>query len=352
MSSPDDEWLRVHRHLGSYRYELGVAAHDLYPRVERVAATPLLTAPGWLPQRPVPLDAMVLELDRSHGPSFGVPEPRHSESVARLAPPAVFENRPTYRLLDAVLDDDRPRMRFGTGHYFDAVDTGGAVAHEFAAQHLARTNEQSGRANMPFGRETGESLPLRAAIDSPVDLGRRPVNLAISAVTIRHDRVTGEAQFLAHRRDPAKVAHAGGLLQVVPVGVFQPVSADTMQHDFSLWRCLQREFAEELLGEDEASGVVDYEAREFSQAIRRSFVLGLGVDPLTLAADLLCAVVVDGEVFDRVFAGLVSENAEGELSSHPFTADVVDRFVHRERMQAAGAAVLALAWQHRERLLS
>ncbi len=306
MGSPDDEWLRVHRHLGSNRYELGVAARDLYPRVERIAGTPLLTVPGWLPRRPVSLDAIELELDRSPGPPFGkVPEPRHSESVARFAPPAVFENRPTYRLLDAVLDDDRPRLRFGTGHYFDAIDTGGAVAHEFAAEHLARSSEHSGGPSVRCGAETGESLPLRVAIGSPVDPGRRPVNLAISAVTIRHDRDTGEDRFLAHRRDPDTVAHAGGLLQVVPVGVFQPVSADTMQHDFSLRRCLQREFAEELLGEDEASGVVDYDAWAFNEAIRRSFVLGMGVDPLTLATDLLCAVVVDAEAFDRVFAGLV-----------------------------------------------
>lgn len=41
-----------------------------------------------------------------------------------------------------------------------------------------------------------------------------------------------------------------------------------------------------------------------------------------------------------------------ECDDPPFTADVVDRFVHRERMQAAGAGVLALAWEHRAQLLS
>lgn len=351
MGSRDDEWLRVHRRLQRHRYELGVAACDLYPQVDRVAGTPLLTRPEWLPMNPAPLHDVALQLDDAAGDA---PEPTHSAEIARLAPPAVFENRPTYRLHDAVLND-RPHLRFVLGHYFDAIDTGGAVAHEFAAAHLAWTNGapvQPGGTNGAFVQR-GER---RDAIGDPTDLARRPVNVAISAVVIRLDRGAGEARFLAHRRDPERVAHAGGLLQVVPVGVFQPVSADTGEHDFSLWRCLQRELAEELLGEQETSGPVDYDAwpfeRERLAGRMRPFVLGMGVDPLTLATDLLCAVVVDAPVFDRVFAGLVSENAEGWVSSHPFTADVVEQFVHRERIQAAGAAVLALAWGHRARLLS
>lgn len=343
----DREWLRVRRYLRDHRFELGVAAGEhLYPGTGRVAGTPLLTIPRWTPAHPVPMDTVALE----HEPvAVEQPEPRYSATMSRLARPAVFDNRPTYRLLDAVLDGDRPRMRFGDGHYFDGIDTGVAVAHEYAAAHLARTNgtfEQAHCSKVPFVAQGVGVLPRRDALGDPVDPARRPVNVAISAVTIR----AGDApRFLAHRRDPASVAHAGGLLQVVPAGIFQPVSEETAEHDFDLWRCLQRELAEELLGRDEATGRVDYDERD--PGIRPS-VLGMGVDPLTLATDLLCAVVVDAATFDRTFSGLVSANAEGELSSHPFTARVVDRFVRTERMQAAGAAVLALAWRHRERLLS
>jgi hypothetical protein len=272
--------------------------------------------------------------------------------MARLARPAVFENRPTYRLLDAVLDGDRPRMRFGAGRYFDGADTGEAAAHEYAAAHLERTNgtvEQSHCSRVPFVR--AEGLPLRERFGDPVDPARRPVTLAISAITIRAG--SGEPTFLVHHRDPDRVAHAGGLLQVVPVGVFQPVSPETAEHDFALWRCLQREFAEELLGEPEATGVVDPDAGPFAHEPGvRPFVLGMGVDPLTLATDLLVAVVVDAPAYDRVLAGRVTENDEGTVAEHSFRADVVDRFVRRERMQAAGAAVLALAWEHRDQLLS
>src|SRR4029077_3059346 len=89
---------------------------------------------------------------------------------------------------------------------------------------------------------------LRAQIADPCDLRRRPVNLAISTLTLRLAQATGRASFLLHWRDPAKVGHAGGLYQVIPVGVFQP-SGDAAWHereDFSLWRCMLREFDEEL----------------------------------------------------------------------------------------------------------
>ena len=138
-----------------------------------------------------------------------------------LAAPAVFENRVTYRLTEAVLisglisglsaglssglTPGASRLAFTRGRYFDGVDTGEAAAHEYAATRLG-------------GRPAG----LRALIADPCDLRRRPANLAISTLTLRLDRATGRASFLLHWRDPAKVGHAGGLYQVIPVGVFQP----------------------------------------------------------------------------------------------------------------------------------
>ena len=91
------------------------------------------------------------------------------------------------------------------------------------------------------------------------------------------------------------------------------------------------------------------------------FCLGMGVDPLTLAVDILAAAVFDSGLFDDLFAGLVATTAEGRVVGGPgapgapgvpFTAEVVHRFGGgAEPMQAAGAAVLQLAWQHRARLL-
>ena len=135
------------------------------------------------------------------------------------------------------------------------------------------------------------------------------------------------------------------------------------QRDFSLWRCMIREFAEELGGrsEDYGSdrGPVDYDswpfARRMADALDRGQVrvwcLGLGVDPLTYATDLLTVAVIDSRVFDEEFSLGPRRNAEGSvLAAREFAAHVIDRIATREPVQAAGAAVLQLAWAHRETL--
>jgi hypothetical protein len=72
--------------------------------------------------------------------------------------------------------------------------------------------------------------------------------VAISTLTLRHDRRTGRLEFPLHWRDPSRVGHAGGLHTVIPVGVFQPASKDEQP---DLWRSMLREFAEELAGHPE-----------------------------------------------------------------------------------------------------
>jgi hypothetical protein len=357
LTASQRDWLRVRSYLRENRYQLAVDAAGDYPADRRVAGTPLLAVPGWQPVRPVPLPDVALEFAPSAAPPTvhggaplrperpdGTRYPSYSGALRELAPPAVFENRLTYRLTEA--DLIRPRLAFTRGCYFDGVDTGEAAAHEYAAVRLGRA---------PAG--------LRALLGDPCDLRRRPANLAISTLTLRLDRATGRASFLLHWRDPAKVGHAGGLHQVIPVGVFQPSSEAAWTWDFSLWRCMVREFAEELGGrsEDYGPGLVDYDswpfARQMTAALDRGQIraccLGLGTDPLTYATDLLTVVVIDGEMFDDLFSLTPRRNAEGSvLAAQEFTAPVIDRVLTRDRLQAAGAALLRLAWRHRDLILS
>jgi hypothetical protein len=362
LTAEQRDWLRVRSYLLKQRYELALEAADEYPAESKIAGTPLLTVPSWQPSAPVPIQDIGLELStgpvadfRDDGAAPALPvRPdgtrylRYSDALRDLAAPAIFENRSTYRLIEAELTGSAPRLAFTRGRYFDGIDTGEAAAHEYAAKRL------DGR---PAGR--------RGRVGDPCDLRRRPVNLAISTLTLRLDRATGRASFPLHWRDPAKVGHAGGLYQVLPVGVFQPSgdAAWNERGDFSLWRSMIREFAEELRGRSEDygsdQGPVDYDswpfARRMTEALDRGQIsvwcLGLGVDPLTYATDLLTVAVIDSLVFDQEFSLNPRGNEEGEvLAAREFAGHVIGHLVTREPVQAAGAAVLRLAWAHRETL--
>ncbi len=273
----------------------------------------------------------------------------YSEAVAALAAPGIFENRCTYRLLRADLHSS-PHMVFGRGTYCDGTDVGDAAAHEFTAATLAEITTQD----------------LRAAIGDPCDPARRPVNVALSTLTLRHDRVTGAATFPLHRRDGATVGHAGGMYQVLPVGIFQPAGEQPWNtgNDFSLWRCIVRELAEELRGQAEDyethRGPIDYHAWPFADHLTRAldtaqlraFCLGIGVDPLTFATDILTVVTIDAPLYDELFGQIADTNAEGSiLPAVPFTAPTVEQYASNEPTQAAGAGLLRLAWRHHRLLL-
>jgi hypothetical protein len=361
LTAGQRDWLRVRAYLQEHRHQLSLDAAAGYPADRRIAGTALLTSPGWLPATPVALADITLEFSPPAGPPAtavldadatpvlpGRPDGtrylRYSDALRELAAPAVFENRSTYRVTDAELTSGTPRLAFTRGRYFDGIDTGEAAAHDYAAMRLD-------------GRPAG----LRASIGDPCDLGGRPANLAIATLTLRLDRARGRASFLLHWRDPAKVGHAGGLYQVIPVGVFQPAGegAADERADFSLWRSMIREYAEELCGRSEDYGTVDYEAWPFARRMTealdggqiRVWCLGLGVDPLTYATDLLTVAVIDSDVFDELFRLTPRGNEEGTvLAAREFAAHVIDRSVTREPMQAAGAGVLRLAWAHREAL--
>jgi hypothetical protein len=372
-SESELRWLRVHAYLNRNRDGLAVRAAAGYPAADRVAGTPLLAPPGWRPRFPMPLGDVRLEF-REEAPAPRItdiadiaPEQlpvradgtryrRYSDVVRELASPAIFENRSTYRLLDADLvgadlASTGPHLTFTRGRFFDGVDVGGPAAHEFAASEL---------------NGTPQDQPLRRAIGNPWDPAARPGAIAVGALTLRHDREAGTASFPLHWRNPARVGHAGGMYQVIPVGIFQPSGEAPWNeaNDFDLWRGMLREFAEELLGVDEDHGSerapIDYDrwpfARAMTDALRdgriRAYCLGLGADPLTFALDLLTVVVIDAPLFDELFGELAERNAEGTvLKPRPFDEPTITELTTREPVQAAGAALLKLAIAHRGLLL-
>jgi hypothetical protein len=251
--------------------------------------------------------------------------------------------------------------------YFAKLDISEALGHEIAA------------ACMPDGIQAPGSnlrdrLSLRDLIGDPFDLQRRAVIPAITTLTLRLRRYPTEPSCLLHWRNPAAVATAGGVYDVIPAGEFQPSSVALWDRrsDFDLWRNITREYSEELLGAPEHDGTstepVDYAAWPLYQALEEAqragtvtaFLLGVGLDALTLAATILTVVVIEDDVFDAVFGQAVRFNEEGEIvgigdgrpvEGIPFTAESVTRMLQQEPMAAPGAACLALAWEHREALL-
>jgi hypothetical protein len=370
------QWRSVRGALKEHRHELSVAAGELYQDVARVEGTGLLCRRAWLPDAPIELDDLRLGwVDNARPPPVaassaeslpvrslndaGEPFDTYADAISVLDRPALFENRSTYRMLDTDLSFPGGRMDLTIGRYFDSISVGEALAHEFAA-----AMREHGKV-----RDMGH-LPLRSAIGDPCDLSRWPASVAITTVTVRHTRA-GDATFLLHWRDPAKVTHAAGMYQVMPVGIFQPAddSPASVRHDLNLWHSMVREFSEELLGgtEDYArfGSPVEYEQWDFYRRLTgarqvgklRVSILGLGVDPLTLVTDILTVAVFDADVFDDVFDRLVTVNSEGLVvnddgaDGFALTEESVGKFTGGSQpMQAAGAAVLRLTWKHRRSL--
>ncbi len=375
-------WRVQRQWLNQHRAELGNMAVEWHAGENPVARTALITGEDWLADRPVELGSVRLRLDERPQPAHltgaeSVTTPirplrtpdaafeTYSSAVKHLDPPELFESRPSYRYLGGSVS--APEMHFGLAAYFDKIDVSEALAHELAAATMDGSVQDAAalRGNLPF----------RELIGDPFDAARRAIIPAITTLTVRLRRYPAEPSFLLHWRDPHRVATAAGIYDVVPAGEFQPSSVALWdrENDFSLWRNIVREFSEELLGRPEHDGSrsapIDYVRWPLYQQLGAArgqgkltaFVLGMGLDALTLAATILTVVVIDDDVFEEVFGATVRFNEEGEVVAFgdgsaadgiPFTASAVDRLLDREPLAAPGAACLALAWKHRHSLFS
>ena len=214
------------------------------------------------------------------------------------------------------------RLGFGLAAYFDKLDVSEALGHELAGVCMTDPALLAAPSTALAGR-----LPFRDLVADPFDPQRRAVIPAITTLTIRLRRYPAEPSFLLHWRDPAKVATAGGLYDVVPAGEFQPSSVALWdrRNDFDLWRNIVREYSEELLGMPEHDGSrsrpIDYPGWDLYQRLEQgrldgsvtAHVLGIGLDALTLAATILTVVVIDDDAFGSAFESVVRYNDEGEI---------------------------------------
>lgn len=143
-----------------------------------------------------------------------------------------------------------------------------------------------------------------------------------------------------------------------------------MAADFDLWRNVQREYSEELLGNPEHDGSsgapIDYDGEEPFRTLNEgrragkvtAWCLGVGFDPLAPTGEILSVVVIDEDVFDAAFAGMVASNSEGEIYPSedgavgiPWSSADIRRALTKEPLASAAAACMALTWKHRDLIL-
>lgn len=383
VTASQRQWRQIRASLADYGTRLTTMALELYPQQARVPGLPVLAAPGWIPAQPLPLETITLDWiehppvplitgrEPEAAPSLplrapGRAFPSYSSAIRYLAPPSLFENRASYRLLDTALTAGAgPRLTFGLSSYFAKFDVAELLVHELAT-YVYRDSAPP----------TLGALPYRALLGTaPFELADRAVNLSITAVTIRQWQRGQAPEFFVLQRDSRAVAVGNGMTGLIPAGEFQPASIApaSIPADLDIWKTLVREYSEELLGlpeYDGSSGVpVDYDVWPFYRDITRArdtgalrvHVLGLVMDPLSLNVILTVAVVFDPDAFDTLFRQMVSSNVEGTLISQdggrskhgiPFTDENVTRFQDQERMGASDTAALVLAWQHRKHVLA
>lgn len=371
------EWRQVRSALGRNRRDLAALAESLYRdfRVPGLKNTGVISSPSWIPAEPVPLEEITLTLDSvvadptitGEEPESALVRPlatsdaryrRYHDAIRDLAAPRLFENRLCFRLLG--FDWTRPqiRMSFGQMGFFDAMDINETLAHEFAAHHLATDGERE--TVMP--RASMRRLTFRKLMADPFDLVRRPLMGAIGTLTIRGG---DSPSVVLHERDSTRVAGGGGMVHLLPAGIFQPSSVipAAVAADFSIWRNIQREYAEELLGHDEYDGSgrpIRYDKLEpfttMDKALRdghiRVFCLGVTLDALTLAGDILTVAIIAPDTYDELFANAVATNAEGSVPARafPFEENTLTWLSESKRLSPGAAAALYLAWSNRKLL--
>ncbi|GGN78511.1 hypothetical protein [Nocardia rhizosphaerihabitans] len=343
------------RTLRDHQTSLNIKVLDISPPSWRASGVPLLTRAGWIFDQPVPLDDVHICLNSEQRPRQALSKREllygldlsggisYSQAVTELAGMSHFTNGIIYRPIKAEFTNTVTQIDFEIGNYFDYLDTGEIFGYKRSCSVSSRSLRKDG---------------------DPFEFESRTASLGILTLTIYE--TGGVARFLIHKR-AASVVVAPGLFHVVPAGEFAPsdISLAAIERDFSLRRNIEREFAEELLGDIDAQGsggkFLDYDNeppyRELGAAVSagelKYYALGLGLDPLTWKPELLTVAVFRHGSFDRIFGGGIVGNFEGTvITGSQFDCNQVDNYLNSANTRLGTKACLQLAWKHRGTLLS
>ena len=323
-------FIEAREYLKINRGALAEAAIDAQSEFQWDAHVPLLTRPGWIPSQPLSLDEVSVQLrepsqeevaalvqGRSRLLDYwpqgcdGRRLSRYSQAIIEYDKSARMEDRPSYRLIGVhvgSISSPRYELTLTEASYFDGVDTGESLAHETAFRKFSEHEAPAGG-------------PYRSWLADPFRLGIRAAMPGINTLTIRLSK--GQPSIYMHKRG-FNAGVSMGVLHVAPAGEFQPQTADPTiwASDLSILKNIIREYAEEFLGVDEATGsggiTIDYQKdhpySEFFRAIHsgkmKVFYLGMGLDPVSWKPEILTACVFEQGTFDRIFRDMVTDKID------------------------------------------
>jgi hypothetical protein len=222
----------------------------------RSETVPLLVRPGWLQDQPIPLDRVALKWQPSLREGSAEPRRRlhwqvagsfaghstYSKALVARAGKSQMFNGIVYRPVSVEVTREGLQLAFTEGRYFDYLDSSEVLAYELGARILAHKGDPAGGAR-------------RHSVTDPFDLASRPTSLGVNTLTIRKG-IDGKHGFFMHKRNGPYVVNESDLIHVVPAGEFTPsdISYEAIRDDFSIWRNIMREYAEEFLNKEEAYG--------------------------------------------------------------------------------------------------
>lgn len=291
-------------------------------------------------------------------------------------PDNLFVSRPSYSLMDVEAArtagaNEQVRLRFGRAAYFDHIDTGELMVFELA---MALALDESIRdtpdlqARLPT---LMHELPVRTFLGGWDHLASRPSLAGVNMACIFVDHQSGDA-FVPLLRRRKNLGTAAEIQHVIPAGEFQPTTGtdDAFKKHCTLWQTLLREFAEEILGDEEAeSDRLDMRelARRESVSVClelvragkwQTYYLGTALDPATLKPEIMLCSVIDlrwlrSNLSCRFPNGqLPIENAEGTLVrgesgwGWPLSEARLLEDARSDKVLPAGAGCLELMLRH------
>ena len=337
-----------------------LAARDIHPAgLEVLPGVPLLTRNGWIAATPIPIDSVELSKITAYFPRIHVLKgllplkevgrySKLSDAIIALDKPKKFVDLRQYRLLE--ITSGRLVFADKPSSYFDKINYGEALVYKYA---------------IDVRQKPMFATPLR-----PVPLTSLPRgHVTLSGVSTLTLLISGDGlRFIFHLRGREETAYAMGTFHAIPAGEFQPSSRAPISwdDDFSLWTNIMREYSEEIMLMEEHDGdsvrAFDYKREPFNALAQarvdghlKVFYFGVGLDPISLQAEILTVAVFRESIFNSIFGKVRSENAEGKIVTdaerwgRPFTAKEVNSYMgDAANTLASGQALLNLSWKHRD----